>query len=116
MSTHLTTAATPTPRIDPAAAALWASAFILAALVLVQAARLVWPLGAPAHADVVAEVAGHTALTFNSGNDDVLAVLDSRGEQLYTYRIQNQSRVELLRSYDVRDLFDIGRRLGAGRK
>ncbi len=103
-------------RIDLACAALWASAFVLGAMVIVQAGRLVWPLGAEARADLVASVGDHTALTFNTGNDDVLAVLDSRGEQLYTYRLQNQNRVELVRAYSVKDLFDTGRRMGAGRK
>lgn len=103
-------------RIDTASAALWASAFLLTAMIIVQAGRLAWPLGSPAKADLVSRVGDYTALTFNSGNDDVLAVLDGRGEQLYAYRIQAQNRLELLRAYNVRDLFDIGRRLGAGRK
>jgi hypothetical protein len=103
-------------RLDLPTAALWASAFILSAMVIVQAGRLVWPLGATARADLVSGVGDYTALTFNSGNDDVLAVLDGRGEQLHAYRIQNQNRLELLRAYSLKELFDSGRRLGAGRK
>ena len=102
--------------MDVARAALWASAFILSAMIVVQAGRLVWPMGAEARADLVASSGDHTVLTFNSGNDDALAVLDGRGEQLYAYRILNQNRLELLRAYDVRALFESGRRLGAGRK
>lgn len=104
------------PRFELSTAALWASAFILAAMVIVQAGRLVWPLGSSAKADLVASIGDYTALTFNSGNDDVLAVLDGRGEQLYAYRVQNQNRLELLRAYSVKELFETGRRLGAGRK
>ncbi len=104
------------PGLNLAAAALWASAFILSAMVIVQAGRLVWPLGPEARAEMVTKVGDHTALTFDSGNDEVLVILDGRGEQLYAYRIQNQNRVELLRAYTVRELFDLGRRLGAGRK
>lgn len=104
------------PRFELSTAALWASAFILAAMVIVQAGRLVWPLGASARADLVASIGDHTALTFNSGNDDVLAVLDGRGEQIYAYRLQSQNRIELLRAYNVKELFETGRRLGAGRK
>jgi len=105
-----------TPRVNLAAAALWASAFILGAMVIVQAGRLVWPLGPEARAELVTRVGDHTALTFDSGNDDVLVILDGRGEQLYAYRLQSQNRVELLRAYTVAELFDLGRRLGAGRK
>ena len=103
-------------RIDAATAALSASAFILAAMVLVQAARLAWPLGAEARADLVSRTGDTTTLTVNSGNDDLLVVLDGRGDQLYAYRLQAQTRLELLRSYDVKELFSTGRRLGAGRK
>lgn len=113
MSSNSSTSAS---RVELSTAVLWASAFVLAAMVIVQAGRLVWPLGAPAHADLVASVGDYTALTFNSGNDDVLAVLDGRGEQLYAYRIQSQNRLDLLRAYSVKELFDTGRRLGAGRK
>ncbi len=107
---------THTARVNLATGALWASAFILAAMVVVQAGRLVWPLGPEARADLIATVGDTTTLTFNSGNDDVLVVLDGRGEQLYTYRLQGQNRLDLLRAYDLKELFGTGRRLGAGRK
>ncbi|MBX3405170.1 MAG: hypothetical protein KF869_00275 [Phycisphaeraceae bacterium] len=112
----------PSQRVSLATAGLWASAFVLAALVVVQAGRLAsdraWgPLGgAVARGDVVSRVGDYTTLTFNSGSDDVLAVLDGRGEQLFAYRIQNQNRLELLGVYDVKDLFAIGKRIGTGRR
>jgi hypothetical protein len=106
-------------RVSLATAGLWASAFILAALVVVQAGRLagdrLWGASV-ARADVVSRVGDYTTLTFNSGSDDVLAVLDGRGEQLFAYRIQNQNRLELLGVYDVKDLFAIGKRIGTGRR
>lgn len=104
-------------RVSLGAAGLWASAFVLAAMVLVQAGRLAQVWGAaPAHADVVSRVGDFTTLTFTSGSDDVLAVLDGRGEQLLAYRIQNQNKLELLGVYDVKELFALGKRVGSGRR
>lgn len=108
-----------TQRVSVASAGLWASAFVLAALVVVQAGRLAseraWGASV-AKGDVVSRVGDYTSLTFTSGSDDVLAVLDGRGEQLFAYRIQNQNRLELLGVYDVKDLFAIGKRIGTGRR
>ena len=86
--------------INPAAAALWASAFVLAALVIVQAGRL--PAN-PAYAAMAAVSDGFTLLAANSGRGEdaapyeLLFVIDSRGEVLLVYEIPDarQKRVEL---------------------
>jgi hypothetical protein len=95
-------------------AGLWASAMVIAALIIVQAGRM-GP--EPARADVVSTVAGTTALTFESQSEDLLAVVDGRQEMLFVYRVQNKNALELLRSYNLPELFAEarGRAGGTGR-
>ena len=71
-------------------------------------------MASPAYGDVVAKVGDQTLLTFNAGSDDVLAILDSRSEQILTYRVRNQTNLELIGVYALPDLFVAGQRLGAG--
>lgn len=77
-----------------ATALLWASAFVLAALVIVQAGRL------PGNAAYAAGAAnqgnqGTSAITLNTGLGpdakpyEALWVLDGRGEMLFIYYIEN---------------------------
>ena len=78
----------------PAAVALWASAFILAALTIVQAGRLP---GNSAYAAGAANQGnqGTSAITLNTGLGpdakpyEALWVLDGRGEMLFIYYIEN---------------------------
>jgi len=78
--------------IDPGAAVLWAAAFIVAALILVQAGRL--PGGA-AHAEMNTSAGDYTLMTAKSGKgsdldpDDLLYVLDSRDQVLLVYELEN---------------------------
>lgn len=93
-------------------AALWAAAFVLAGLVLVQASRLT----GEARADVVSHAGEFTVLTAASGSEDVLMAIDSRGEKLLVYKVVNQSSVELFQKHDLARIF-MDARLGAqGRK
>lgn len=71
-------------------------------------------MATPAYADVVAKVGDQTLLTFNGGSDDVLALLDSRSEQILTYRVRNQTNLELIGVYNLPELFVAGQRLGTG--
>ncbi|MBC7834606.1 MAG: hypothetical protein H7Y88_05835 [Phycisphaerales bacterium] len=99
-------------------AALWASAAVLAGLVIVQAGR-VWPglLSAPeARADLVTQLGEYSLITFYGGNDDVLAVVDGRSEEVYLYQTTGQSRLEYIGRESLPDIFARGRVLGAGRK
>lgn len=103
------------PRIS-SAAWLWCSAIILTALIIVQAGRIAPSLLPEARADLVAGVAGYTTLTLNSQSEDILLVLDGRGEQVFLYRILNQRQLELIGRQDLNQLFAAGARIGAGRK
>ena len=115
---------------------LWASAFVLAALLLMQINSLTSaggrpdlghragapapgftfdpPLASAALAGDVARVGDQTMLTFNAGDDDVLAVVDSRAEQMLVYRIRNRTSFELLGVYSLPELFVTGQRVGSG--
>jgi hypothetical protein len=124
-------------------AALWASAFVLAALVVLQAGRLAGgvagvprvaggaaaergpaavpgvigalfesrALALPAR-DVVSQVGPYTVLTFDGGNEDILLVLDSRAEDLYSYRVVNQNRLDLLGRESLSEMFASARLAG----
>ena len=81
------------PTINPAAAILWASAFVIAAMLIVQAGRL--PAN-QAHAEMTAQSAGFTLVTANAGRGveggipyELLYVLDDRSETLLVYEIEN---------------------------
>ncbi|MCI0630359.1 MAG: hypothetical protein L0Y44_06855 [Phycisphaerales bacterium] len=82
-----------------AGAALWASAFVIAALILVQAGRL--PENA-AHADVVADRGSYTLLTCNSGRggevdpEDLLYVIDSREQVLLIYEVEDSRKNQII--------------------
>lgn len=111
------------PRLDLGALCLWASACVLIGLIIVQAGRVAQSarsrdaaVASTAYADVVARVGDYTTLTFNAGSDDVLAVLDGRGEELYFYRVRNQREFEFLGRENLRTLFSTARRIGSGRK
>ncbi|MBX3386730.1 MAG: hypothetical protein KF768_09180 [Phycisphaeraceae bacterium] len=109
-----------TPRaFDRSRVALSASAILLALLLTLQLAKLpsaLRPSLIPAaHADLISLKTGdHSMLTFNGGTDDILVVLDSRGEQLLTYRIRQQRNFELLSAYSLPDMFMTAQRMGVG--
>jgi len=87
------------------AASLWASAFVILALIIVQAGRM-GAVPSSALAGEVSSVGDLTVLTAAGGdNEDVLAVLDRRAERLFVYGIENQSSLQLLESYEVSRIF-----------
>ena len=119
----MTTPAPAKPRAALPAPALWASAFVLAALVVVQLGRSGGPsnraladLPVNLPADTVSRVGDYTVLTFNAGSDDILAVLDGRGEELFFYRVKGLTQFEFLGRDKLADLFATAKRLGPGRK
>ncbi|MEC9373492.1 MAG: hypothetical protein VYC34_06595 [Planctomycetota bacterium] len=100
-------------RVDTGAAALWASAFVILALIVSQAGRL--PGVNPAYAGNVSEVGDLTILTADSGdNEDILCILDNRSEKLFIYGVQNRQSVELFQTYNLSQTFTDARR-AAGR-
>lgn len=89
-------------RFDAGLAALWASAFVVGALLLSAAGRT--SIEPKAYADV-SEVADLTVVTTQAGpNWDVMALLDRREEVLYVYGVGGNRTVEL---YQVQKLDDV---------
>lgn len=101
---------------------LWASAFVLAGLIVMQLGRadhrapdaaLAMPMMGMGD---VSRIGDYTVLTFNGGSDDVLAVLDSRGEELFLYRVRNMNQFEFVGREDLATFFAAAKRLGPGKK
>ena len=90
------------PSINPAVATLWASAFVLAALVIVQAGRFAGPA---AYAEMSSNAGGYTLVTARSGKgerDDpfeILYVLDDRSDTLLVYEIENAQNKRITLRY-----------------
>jgi hypothetical protein len=78
--------------INPAGAALWASAFVLAALIIVQAGR--YP-GQAAQAEMATTRGSYTLMTTDSGRggdenpNELLYIIDSRDQILLCYEIED---------------------------
>ncbi len=85
--------------VNSAAAVLWASAFILTALVITQAGSLP---GNPAYADMAVESGGFTLLTVDAGRgndcdpEELLYVIDSRDEVLLVYEIEDTRQKQIV--------------------
>ncbi len=100
-------------RIDHGAAALWASAMVILAMIVVQAGRLG---GSPALARDVDDAGAIRLLTATTGNtEDFIAIVNGRAETLGVYAIQNGRSVELLDVQRLPELFEqAARASGAG--
>lgn len=108
-------ATTRNERMNSGAAALWASAFVLLAMVVVQAGRLNTGGAAALAGDGPAQVDDLTALTPAGGdNEDVLCVMDKRGEMMFVYGVSGRQRLELYQAVKLGDLFAQARAAGAG--
>jgi hypothetical protein len=85
-------------RVDRSRGALWASAFVIAALVVVQAGRFT---GTTAHAEMASQRDSFTVLTCSTGRggeqpDELLYVLDARNQALLVYEIEDARRRQVL--------------------
>jgi len=101
---------------DAGSAALWASAFVIAALIIVRLGGAP-PAGPEARAGLVADAAGLTVLTaFNGDSEDIILVLDSRNERLNVYTVRNRQSIELEAAYDLVELFTQARAAAGGRR
>ena len=95
-------------------AALWASAFILGALVIMQAGEITGPT---AWAGESGSAGDYTLLTVNSGRggdvdpDEVLFIIDNREQVLLVYEIENaqQKRITFRDGGSVAMLFSRAR-------
>ena len=85
--------------ISSSAAALWASAFVIAAMIIVQAGRLP---GQTASAEMTATRADYSVMTTNSGRggdqdpDELLYVIDNRDQVLLVYEIEDVRRRQVV--------------------
>lgn len=103
------------PGFDSGAAALWASAFVILALILTQASR--FGAGSAAYAGEYAEVGQFKLLSGDSGNnEEYIAVLNTIDETLSMYGIENARSLELYQSQPLRDLFVVMGRSAAPRR
>lgn len=90
-------------RVDTGAAALWASAFVIMAMIVTQASRL--GLGSAAYADV-SKAGDLTTLTAAArSGEDVLLLLDGRTETISAYGIVNRQTIRAYPVHDLRELF-----------
>lgn len=90
--------------LDAGAAALWASAFVIGAMILTQAAR--FGPGSAAYAGLNAEVGQLEILTAASGNnEDYIALINATDETIAVYGIDNGRSLELYQIIPLRDLY-----------
>jgi hypothetical protein len=91
---------------------LWASAAFLVALIAWQAGGLG---GNTAMAEMVSRAGEFTALTTDSGSEEVLVVLDNRSEQLLIYHIRAQKTLELMQNVSVARMFEAAKLAAEGK-
>jgi hypothetical protein len=104
-----------TMRSPAATGVLWASAFVLAALIIIQAGRL--PAN-QAQAQTATSGHGFSVVTANSGRGDeadpyeLVYIIDSRADVLLVYAVEDarQGRMNLLGGGSLENLFKRARR------
>ncbi|MFG0328872.1 MAG: hypothetical protein ACF8PN_03130 [Phycisphaerales bacterium] len=88
---------------------LWASAFVIAALIIMQAGRVA-PMN-EAQADMVAVGSDYSVMTTLGGNQEVVYVLDNREGRLFVYEPNaNQGGLQLADVQNISELIDLMRR------
>ncbi len=99
-------------RVGPSAA-LWASAFVILALILVKADDA----GPAASADEMVVSRGDYTLltTAGRGSDEIVVVIDNRSEALMVYSIDRRAGLEPTARLDLGKTFEDAKRW-AGRK
>jgi hypothetical protein len=84
---------------------LWASAFVLFALIILQAQPLFAQVGGhTAEGGMVSQVGPLTVLTADASGEDVLIVLEGRSEELFVYRA-DRNGIQLQQRLAVPKLF-----------
>src|SRR5262245_60979323 len=97
-----------TKSINSGAAALWASALVIAALIIVQAGRLSGAHNA-AHAGMQGDRGDYTLLTASAGTgpetdpNDIFCVLDSREQILLVYEVEDAQKKQVV----LRDVYQL---------
>ncbi|MFG0251771.1 MAG: hypothetical protein ACF8NJ_02735 [Phycisphaerales bacterium JB038] len=98
------------PGLNTPAAILWASAFLLAGMLITQLGRTT---GNPAYAEMVSETSsGLSLMTTQSNNSsqDYVTVLDSPAQQLYVYTPTVRDGFELIARVELNEAFSAGRK------
>ena len=90
---------------------LLASAFVVGALLVVQAGRI-----EPAYGEMVSQSDEYVIMTTDGGNEELLVVLDKRTEELSVYRVEAQASLELYQKIDLPVVFADARAKAQGRK
>ncbi len=95
---------------------LWASAVLLAALVVMQLGRGgSVPFEQQALAEMVASVGDYSIMTTDGGNEELLFVLDNRNEQMMVYKVDQQKTMSLLAREELNNVFAAARSKLGGR-
>lgn len=88
-------------RLDTPAALLWASAFVLAALVLITAGRH----GTPAQADVIKSRPIVASSLMTERDEDVIVILDERAGLIFVYDGYDEGQLELVDLRPIDQMF-----------
>jgi hypothetical protein len=105
-----------TPAWTPAQRTLQLIAVVLGLVVALQALPLAANLvSSEARAGVVSTSGQLTALTAQGSNEDLLIVLDGRGEELYVYKTDARTGMQLFQKLAVPQLFNDARARNLGR-
>ncbi len=83
-------------------AALTASAFVLGAVLIVQAGR---NADNQAHAEMTSVTGGYVIMTTQGQNGELLYMIDNVNEKLMVYNVIQQRTLELVRSESLPDVF-----------
>jgi len=97
--------------------ALWASALVLAGLILASAGGGGPAAPAPALAEMAAMAGDYAAVTTQgqSSSEELLYVLDQRAEALLVYRVENQRALALQHAENLSAVFAQARAAAGGR-
>lgn len=91
--------------------ALWASAFVLAGMILSQAANV--GVESRAYADV-SEVGDLTIASLQvADGSEPIAILSRRAERLFIYGVENRDQIQMLASEDLRQTFARARQVAS---
>lgn len=86
--------------------ALWASALVIAALILVQAGRVA---DTPARAEMASKSGAYSMITTKAGGAEALFVVDDRTETLMIFEVRPGQKFELRRTEGLPELFERAR-------
>ena len=89
--------------------ALWASAFVLAGLLILRLSGGAAPGEPVAWAEMSASEGEYHLMTTDNGNEELLYVVDNREEMLFVYVIDSQSRLVLLERQSLPTMFRVMR-------